>query len=62
MGVDNWKQCLQQYSRISDASKKLATFLTVIGPLAYTLLSSLLAQEKPATKTHDELVPSVIPL
>ena len=62
LGADDWEQYterLQQYfiaNGISDDSKKLATFLTVIGPSAYALLSNLVAPEKPASKTYDELV------
>ena len=34
----------------------LATFLTVVGPAAYALLSNLLSPEKPASKTYEELI------
>ena len=61
-GTDDWEQYterLEQYFKansIEADDKKLATFLTVIGPTAYALLSNLLAPEKPATKTYAELV------
>ena len=63
--VDDWEQYterLEQFfvaNAIADDSKKLATFLTVIGPRTYALLSNLLAPAKPATKTYAELVTAV---
>ena len=38
------------------ATKRLATFLTVIGPGPYKLLCSLLSQVKATDKTYDELI------
>ena len=61
-GTDDWEQYterLEQYFKansIEADDKKLATFLTVMGPTAYALLSNLLAPEKPATKMYAELV------
>ena len=40
----------------SKATKRRATFLTVIGPGPYKLLRSLLSPVKPTDKTYDELV------
>ena len=61
-GTDDWEQYterLEQYFKansIEADDQKLTTFLTVMGPTAYALLSNLLAPEKPATKTYAELV------
>ena len=41
---------------ITDADKKVAVFLTVIGPKAYGVLRSLAAPDKPNTKTYAVLV------
>ena len=38
------------------ATKRRATFLTVVGPGPYRLLRSLLSPAKPSDKTYDELV------
>ena len=38
------------------ATKRHATFLTVIGPGPYKLLRSLISPVKPTDKTYDELV------
>ena len=60
---DDWPtyaERLEQFflaNRITDyAGKRVAAFLTVIGPKAYTLLRNVLAPDKPATKTYAELV------
>ena len=60
---DDWptySERLEQFflaNRITDyAGKRVAAFLTVIGPKAYTLLRNVLAPDKPATKTYAELV------
>ena len=41
---------------VTDAERKRAIFLSVIGPRTYKLLSSLVAPSKPGEKTYDELV------
>ena len=41
---------------IEDASQKCSIFLSVLGPRAYKLLSSLVAREKPRKKSFEELV------
>ena len=57
-GTDDWEQYterLEQYfvaNGITEEDKMLATFLTVVGPAAYALLSNLLSPEKPASKTY----------
>ena len=64
-GVDDWEQYaerLEQYfaaNAITDGEKKRAVFLTVIGKETYSLLSNLLAPDKPATKPYEELVTTV---
>ena len=61
-GVDDWEQYTERLGQyfaangIEDDDKKLAVFLTVVGAKTYTLLSDLLAPEKPATKSYIELV------
>lgn len=60
-GTDDWEQYeerLQQYFEANglDGDKKRAVFLTVMGAQTYSLLSSLVAPAKPATRTYDELV------
>ena len=45
-----------QANEITDASKKRATLLAIIGPSAYKLLRSLVAPKKPDEKTYAELV------
>ena len=53
---------LEQFFEANDlsgedkATKRRATFLSVIGPGPYKLLRSLLASAKPTDKTLDELV------
>ena len=53
---------LEQFLQANDivgeakANKTRSVFLAVIGPGPYKLLRSLLAPEKPAEKTFDELV------
>ena len=62
---EEWPQyveCLDQFFEANDltgdekATKRRATFLTVIGPGPYKLLRSLLSPVKPTDKTYDELV------
>ena len=40
---------------IDKAEKKLAAFLTLIGPQTYSLLSGLIAPDKPSTKAYADL-------
>ena len=57
-GVDDWEQYTERLGQyfaangIEDEAKKLAVFLTVVEAKTYTLL----APEKPATKSYTELV------
>ena len=59
---EEWRQYaerIQHYfaaNGVTDAERKSAIFLSVIGPRAYKLLSSLVAPSKPGEKTYDELV------
>ena len=39
-----------------EETRKVPTLLTVVGPKSYKTLKTLLAPEKPATKSYDELV------
>ena len=61
-GTDDWEQYqerLEQYfvaNSIEGEEKTRATLLTVIGPQAYSLLSNLVAPEKPKAKTYTELM------
>ena len=64
-GQEEWPQYverLEQFLQANDivgeskANKRRSVFLAVIGPGPYKLLRSLLAPEKPAEKTFDELV------
>ena len=59
-GTDDWEQYeerLQQYFQANglEEDKKRAVFLTVIGAQTYSLLSSLVAPDKPSTKTYEDL-------
>lgn len=40
----------------ANATKRRSTFLTVVGPAPYTLLSCILAPVKPTEKTFEEFV------
>ena len=59
---EEWRQYaerIQHYfaaNGVTDAERKCAIFLSVIGPRTYKLLSSLVAPSKPGEKTYDELV------
>ena len=62
---EDWPQYverLDQFFEANDltadakATKRRATFLTVIGPGPYKLLRSLISPAKPTDKTYDELV------
>ena len=59
--TDNWPayiERLEQFFSVNNIAneKKVATLVTVIGKKAYDLLRSLLAPEKPSTKSYDRLV------
>ena len=63
--LEEWPQYverLDQFFEANDltgdgkATKRRATFLTVVGPGPYRLLRSLLSPAKPSDKTYDELV------
>ena len=41
---------------ITEADKKRAIFLSVVGPVTYRLLKSLVAPDKPGSKSYDDLV------
>ena len=43
-------------NKITEAERKVAVLLTVIGSKAYSLLRNLLAPAKPADKDFDEIV------
>ena len=60
---DDWPTYAERLEQLLLASgitdhggKRVAAFLTVIGPKAYTFLRNVLAPDKPATKTYAELV------
>ena len=59
---DDWTtyfERLEQYfvaNGITQADKKVAVFITVIGSKTYGLLRNLLTPEKPADKTYGQLV------
>ena len=55
---DQYSERLEQYlvaNNITEEERKRAVFLTVVGPRTYALLSGLIAPEKPAAKTYQEL-------
>ena len=61
VGTDDWEQYeerMAQFLSVNEieGNRKVAVFLTMVGPQAYALLSNLLAPDKPATKTYAELV------
>ena len=61
VGTDDWEQYKERMEQFFsanqiDGERKVAVFLTMVGPQAYSLLSDLLAPHKPATKTYDVLV------
>ena len=51
-----WIQHYFAAKGVTDAERKCAMFLSVIGLRTYNLLSSLVALSKPGEKTYDELV------
>ena len=53
---EEWLTHFFQANDIDDAEKKRAVLLSVIGPVTYKLLRSLLAPTKPGEKTYSELV------
>lgn len=59
--VDDWDQYterLEQYfiaNNITTDEKKLAVFLTLVGSKTYSLLSGLIAPDKPSTKSYADL-------
>ena len=60
---NEYNERLEQYfvaNNIEDASQKRAIFITVIGDEAYSLLRSLLAPEKPNTKSCEELAQTLL--
>ena len=62
--TDNWPayiERLEQFFSVNNIvdEKKVATLVTVIGKKAYNLLRSLLAPEKPSTKSYDRLVQAI---
>ena len=55
---ESYEECLQQYfkaNKITDANKKVAVFLTVVGSYLYKLLCNLVSSSKPAEKSYDKL-------
>ena len=55
---ESYEERLQQYFKangITDADKKVAAFLTVIGSHLYKLLRNLVSPAKPADKSYEEL-------
>ena len=55
---ESYEERLQQYFKangITDADKKVAVFLTVIGSHLYKLLRNLVSPAKPADKSYEEL-------
>ena len=55
----NYVERLQQFfiaNKITEAERKVAVLLTVIGSKTYSLLRNLLAPAKPADKGFDEIV------
>ena len=61
-GQEEWSQYAERVDHflvansVTDAGKKRAVFLSLIGPRCYKLLASLVAPEKPGDKTHAQLV------
>ena len=59
---ENWTQYVERLGHFFDANgitqaeKKRAIFLSVIGPTTYRLLKSLVAPAKPGSKSFDDLV------
>ena len=59
--IETWEsytERLTQYfiaNEIGD-EKKIACFLTIIGPKTYALLKNLCAPDKPSTKSHEDLL------
>ena len=62
IGSDDWElyaERLEQFllaNGIDDDKKKVAVFITVIGPKAYALLRNLVAPTKPHEKEYKELI------
>lgn len=55
---ESYEERLQQYfkaNEITDADKKVAVFLTVVGSYLYKLLRNLVSPSKPAEKSYDEI-------
>ena len=61
-GREEWPQYVERMGHfftanaITDADKKRAVFLSVVGPATYKLLRSLVSPKKPGEKSYDELV------
>ena len=61
-GREKWSQYAERLRHflvangITDDDRKRAVFLSVIGPKAYQLLSSLVAPEKPGDKSYGNLI------
>ena len=61
-GREKWSQYAERLGHfllangITDDDRRRAVFLSVIGPKAYQLLSSLVAPEKPGDKAYDHLI------
>ena len=58
---ENWQQYLEwlqfflEVNGVTNASKKRATFLSVVEPMTFQLLRSLIAPANPSDKTFEEL-------
>ena len=50
-----WLQFFMEANGVTDASKKRATFLSVVGPATFQLLRSLIVPANPSDKTFEEL-------
>ena len=61
-GKEEWQQYANRLdhfftaNEITDANKKKAVFLSVLGPSTYKLLTNLIAPAEPDTKTYKQLV------
>ena len=59
---EDWTQYVERLRHffdangITEADKKRAIFLSVVGPVTYRLLKSLVAPDKPGSKSYDDLV------
>ena len=60
--IKTWQQYSERFGNfldandVTDAGKKHSVSLSVVGPVTYTLLTSLISPQTPGDKSYDELI------